>query len=412
MPLLSLPVPSTSSAPPHADATPAPSRFLSIDILRGATVALMILVNTPGDWAEVYPELRHAEGDGWTLADLVFPNFLFLVGASSVLSTQAGLFKGTPRPQLALRLATRGGRLFALHLVLSALPAHRLAWPDLRRLRLYGVLPRTAICSLAVGGLCLLTTSIPALIAVAASLLVGYWALLRFVPIPGHGRPVHDFALLDPERNLAAHLDRRINDLLQRTVRTGSLYFGTHDPEGLLSTLPAIGTCLIGAAAALWMRCHTCSPTRRRNRLLAASLLLLLASRALRGKLPVNKTLWTPTYVLLSGGVSLLVLAALYHAADVKRLHKRSHLLRLLDWPWIVFGSNAITAYAFSGLLERVLTLQAPGRQRSLRSAAYEGVFAPTRSTPARSLAYAVSFAAICFVPNLLLWRKRIFVKI
>lgn len=417
MPCISMPMLQAPSAPatrpsPYPARPVAPSRFLSVDILRGATVALMIIVNTPGDWDQVYPDLCHAAADGWTVADLVFPNFLFLVGASSVFSTQAALFKGTPRRAVALRLVHRSLRLVALQLVLTALPSHRLAWPELRNLRLYGVLTRTALCAVAVGCLSLVTTSIPVLSILAATLLTVYWALLRFVPVPGHGLPTRDIPLLDPERNLAAYLDRRIHDLLQRTLHTGALYHGTHDPEGLLSTIPALATCLLGACAALWLQGHTSSNTRKRNRLVLAGLLLLLGARLGRRRLPINKTLWTSTYVLLTGGISLLVLAALYHAADVKRLHKRSHLLRVLDWPWIVFGANAITAYAASGLLEKLLSLPSFARQSSLGQAAYQTLFARGRSTPARSLAYAVAFATVCFLPNLFLWRKRIFIKI
>jgi predicted acyltransferase len=160
------------------------------------------------------------------------------------------------------------------------------------------------------------------------------------------------------------------------------------------------------------MRRHTSSPTHRRNRLIAAGLLLLLSAHLTQWRLPINKNLWTSSFVLLTGGISLLVLAALFHAVDLKRLHKRSHLLRILDWPWLVLGSNAITAYAFSMLLEKTLSIHPPRRPLSLGSATYRTLFARRQSTPLRSFAYAATIAAVCFLPNLLLWRKRIFIKI
>jgi predicted acyltransferase len=257
-----------------------------------------------------------------------------------------------------------------------------------------------------------LTTSIPVLSGIAGTLLAGYWILLRFFPVPGHGLPDRDVPLLDPERNLVAYVDRRVTGWLQQNLRTGSLYGYTHDPEGLLSTIPAVATALLGAVSVLWMQCHSCSPSRRRNRLLGSGLLLLAAGKLAERRLSVNKNLWTSSFVLLAGGISVLTLALRYHTADVKRLHKRSHYLRVLDWPWLVLGSNAITAYAFSVLLEKALSLRVSDDGRSLRSTVYHAVFARRESTPPRSLAYAASFAAICFLPNLFLWRKRIFVKI
>lgn len=385
----------------------APSRFLSIDILRGGTVAMMIVFNNPGDWDAMYSELRHATWNGWTVADLIFPNFLFLGGASIVLSIGARRFHGDDSSTLLLRLMTRSAKLIGLEILLTAFPRFR--W---RGLRVYGVLARTAIGSLIVGGLLLLTSSIPTLSAVSTAILIGYWTLLRFVPVPGLGRPALDFELLDPEKSLVAHVDRKVTRGLQNTLGVGSLYHGTHDPEGLLSTLPVVSTILNGAIAALWMRRHTCSATERRNRMLAAGLAMLLGGWGWSGSMPVNKNLWTPAFVLVSSGFSLLALSVLYATADVARLHKRAHVLRVLDWPWIVFGANAIVAFAVSVVLAKSMSLRLPDGSDSVSGLLYRRIFARKGSTRRTSLAYAVSFAAICFLPNLWLWRKRIFLKI
>ena len=385
----------------------APSRFLSIDILRGGTVAMMIVINNPGDWDAMYSELRHATWNGWTLADLIFPNFLFLGGASIVLSICARRFHGDASPALLLRLLTRSAKLIGLELLLTAFPRFR--W---RGLRVYGVLARTAIGSLIVGSILLLTSSILTLSVLSAAILLSYWTLLRFVPVPGSGRPGLDFELLDPERNLVAHVDREVTRGLQSSLGVGSLYNGTHDPEGLLSTLPVVSTVLNGAIAALWMRCHTCSTSERRNRMLLAGVAMLLGGWSWNGSMPVNKNLWTPAFVLVTSGFSLVALSVLYAAADVARLHKRAHVLRVLDWPWIVFGANAIVAFAVSVTLGKSVSLRLPNGRASISDVLYRKIFAHNGSTSRTSLAYAVSFAAICFLPNLWLWRKRIFLKV
>src|SRR6266849_1053345 len=226
----------------------APARVLSIDVLRGLTIALMILVNDPGDWAHTYTQLDHAPWNGFTLTDFVFPNFLFLVGASIIFSLQSRIARGASKKTLALHILRRASLIFAIKMFLTAFPYFH--YPHFR---IYGVLTRIALCYLAAGLICLVTQRARTLIAITAALLIGYWALMRFVPIPGIGTPTHDVPLLDPDRNLAAWLDRAISAFTQSTLHTGTLYEHTRDPEGLLSTLPAIATTLIGSLTALWL---------------------------------------------------------------------------------------------------------------------------------------------------------------
>jgi predicted acyltransferase len=197
----------------------------------------------------VYAQLDHAAWNGFTLTDLVFPNFLFLVGASIIFSLEGRIARGESRRTLAGHMLRRAATLFAIKMALSAFPHFH--WTHLR---LFGVLTRIAVCYLAAGLICLLTRRARALAAIAAGLLVGYWAMMRFVPVPGFGVPTHAMPILDPDRNLAAWIDRGFTAFTQRTIHTGTLYNRTCDPEGLLSTLPAIATTLIGAVAGLWIR--------------------------------------------------------------------------------------------------------------------------------------------------------------
>src|ERR1035437_4571845 len=236
-------------------------RVLSIDVLRGLTIALMILVNDPGDWGHVYAQLDHAEWNGFTLTDFVFPNFLFLVGVSIILSIDSriarsagGILDKACKRSLALHMVRRAATIFAIKMFLSAFPHFHLT-----HLRIFGVLTRIAVCYLVAGLICLVTRRARTLAAITATLLVGYWALMRFVPVPlapasGFGIPTHAMPILDPDRNLAAWLDRGFNAFTRAWLHTGSLYNKTHDPEGLLSTLPAIATTLIGCLTGLWLR--------------------------------------------------------------------------------------------------------------------------------------------------------------
>jgi predicted acyltransferase len=420
-----------------------PPRVLSIDILRGLTIALMILVNDPGDWAHVYTQLDHSAWNGFTLTDFVFPNFLFLVGVSTVFSLGSRMARGNCRLTLTGHLFRRAATLFAIGLFLSAFPAF-----DLAHLRLYGVLPRIALCYLAAGLICLAAWNTrrrePILITVTAAFLIGYWALMRFVPVPGFGVPTHAMPILDPDRNLAAWLDRAVIASTQRWLHTGSLYNHTRDPEGLLSTLPAIATTLIGCVTGFWLRrarpaaepgtpstaasppgvasAATISPTQCLYGLISPAAIGIVLGLVFNPWFPINKNLWTSSYVLFAGGLSLLLLALCYWLIEIHRLNDRPAGRRLL-WPWLVFGSNAITAYVFSELtVEIMLLIQLPAGalvNPSHPSASisawlwtYRHLFARHASTNVTSVLFAVAFTAFCFLPNWLLWRRKIFLKI
>jgi predicted acyltransferase len=426
----------TMQGKPSAIAT-APNRVLSIDVLRGITIALMILVNDPGDWSHVYSQLDHAEWSGFTLTDLVFPNFLFLVGASIILSLQSRIRRGESRRSLALHILRRSAIILALDLFFNDFPHFHTS-----HLRVYGVLTRIALCYLCVGLICLFTQRASRLFAIAAALLIGYWAVMRFVPVPGFGVPTHDIPLLDPDRNLAAWLDRGITAFLQRTLHTGRLYQHTRDPEGLLSTLPAIATTLLGSIAALWLRrvvlppahiasnvCHSerseepphfarraaeINPAQCVKGLILSGILSLAAGLLWNPWFPINKNLWTSSYVLFAAGLTLLLLAVSYWLLDIRHIND-TRAGKWLTFPWLVFGSNAIVAFCFSDFIVEVMLwikVQDAGKTITAWHWVYLHVFSHGNSTKVTSVAFALTFVAVCFLPNLLLWRKRIFLKI
>ena len=399
-------------------------RIVSIDALRGLTIAFMILVNDPGDWAHVYAPLDHANWNGFTPTDLVFPTFLFLIGCAIVFSISSRLEKGIAKRTIALQILRRSATIFAIKLFLSAYPRFHLT-----NLRLYGVLTRIALCYLLAGLLFLYVRRPRTLILITATLLVGYWALMRFVPIPGLGHPVRDFPILDPDRNLTAWIDRGVSAFTLGSIHMGRLYQKTHDPEGLLSTLPSVATVLLGILTALVIRANNWAPpvpifksrTGRPIVFASAGAICLAAALAWNPWFPINKNLWTSSYVLFAGGWSLLLLALFYWLFDTLQIQQRTRAGKAILWPLIVYGSNAITAFVFSEfVVETLLWWKVPrapapdGTPRwiSAWGWTYAHVFAPHGSTYNTSLAFACAYVVFCFIPNWLLWRKKIFLRI
>jgi predicted acyltransferase len=385
-------------------------RVLSIDVARGVTIAFMILVNDPGDWNHVYAQLDHSVWNGWTLTDLVFPNFLFLIGASIIFSLRSRIAKGESRSTLAGHIVRRAVILFALGLFIAAFPHFHLT-----ELRIYGVLPRIALCYLFASLICLATRKISHLVLIAATLLVGYWMLMRFVPVPGFGIPTHDIPLLDQNGNLTAWIDRGFNHFTQRFLHTGRLYRGTNDPEGILSTLPAIATTLIGSITGLIMSLPQYTPAKKRNLLALGAILFLGAGELWNLTFPINKNLWTSSYVLFAAGCSLLGLSLAYWLVDMQKIQDKGKIARAALWPWLVLGSNAIAVYVISDfLVEILLWIRVPndGKVITAWNWAYLHCFSHGHSTEITSVAFAIAFVAVCFIPNWLLWRKRIFIKI
>jgi len=375
-----------------ASASPA-SRLMSLDLFRGATIAGMILVNNAGDDPNSYWPLKHAQWNGWTPTDLVFPFFLFIVGVAMAFSFSSRLKRGETRQKLLVHVLWRGLALFVLGMFLNGFPNqyHLASW------RVYGVLQRIAICYV-ISAILALWANWRVWILTVAGCLVGYWILMRFVPVPGFGVPTHDIPLLDPDRNLAAWLDRQL--------LAGHLYEGTRDPEGVLSTIPAVATSLLGLLTGQWLR----SARSAKNKALGMALFGLLgvaAGEILNLGFPINKKLWTSSYVIFTAGLALLCLALCYWIVDAKQ--------RRGPWtkPLLVFGMNAIAAYVFSELISHLLdNVRTRAAGMSWQESIYGHVFAPLASPASASLLYALAYVLMCWVALWVLHRKGIFLKI
>lgn len=393
------------------------SRVLSVDVLRGITIAFMILVNDPGDWKNVYEQLDHSHWNGCTLTDLVFPTFLFIVGIAIILSIHSRLQRGASRRDLAVHTVRRAVTIFVVAMLINLVPYFQFS-----HLRIYGVLPRIAACYLIAALICLATQKAKHLLTITAALLIGYWLIMRFVPVPGFGIPTHDIPLLDPDRNLAAWLDRGVMGFLQSTIHTGRLYEVTRDPEGILSTIPAIVTTLLGSVTALWLRRaggKSPSITQAQCALgfLIAGLIGIGAGLVWNIWFPINKKLWTSSYVLFAAGCALIGLAVCYSLIDIRRFNE-TKVGRALTWPWLVFGSNAIVAYIVAAIVEKSLfmihtsSVGPDGKMLTGWSWVYWHIFASGGSTKNTSVAFALAYVLVCFIPNLILWKKKIFVKL
>jgi predicted acyltransferase len=385
-----------STAVRREDVTaPLPSsapRLMSLDLFRGATIAGMILVNNAGDEPNSYWPLKHAQWNGWTPTDLVFPFFLFIVGVAMAFSFSSRLKRGEPRRKLLAHVLWRGLLLFALGMFLNGFPNHY----HLASWRVYGVLQRIAICYV-ISAILALWADWRGWVVTIAGCLVGYWILMRFVPVPGFGVPTHDIPLLDPDRNLAAWLDRQL--------LAGHLYEGTRDPEGVLSTIPALATSLVGLLTGEWLR----SARSAKSKALGMALFGLMGVVA--GKIfdlwfPINKKLWTSSYVIFTAGLALLCLALCYWIVDIKQ--RRG----LWTKPLLVFGMNAIAAYVFAEVISHLLDHMHGAGGLSWQELVYQGMFARLASPLNASLLYALAYVLLCWAAMWALYRKGIFLKI
>jgi predicted acyltransferase len=372
---------------------------LSLDVARGITIAFMIMVNNNGG-AGSWGFMNHAAWNGLTATDLVFPTFVFLMGASVVFAIESRLARGTPRAQLVRHTVQRAVILCLLGIVVNSFPFF-----ELDHMRFYGVLQRIAVCYLAVSLLYLWDRRVWPLVTALIVALVGYWMLVRWVPVPGAGVPGRDVPFMDVQQNLVSWLDRQ---LFPHHLYLDRPDHNVRDPEGLLSDLPAIGTALMGLLTGIWLRTRRSIPAKARG-LAAAALGSLALGYVWALWFPLNKNMWTSSYVLVAAGYSLLLLTLTFWAVEQKGWRTG------WTWIWLVFGSNAIAAYMFSELLPAALqsiTFDAGGRRTHAIAFVFDHVFAQLPDPGWAAFAYAVSFAALCFVPVWMLFRRRVFLRV
>jgi predicted acyltransferase len=390
----------SNTSPASGLAAIKPQRLISLDVVRGITIAFMIMVNNNGGHGSWW-FMNHAAWNGLTPTDLVFPTFLFIVGVTTVFGTEARLAKGAPKGELARHTAIRTGVLILFGIVVNNFPFFH--W---QHMRFYGVLQRIAVCYLVVGLFYLVDKRLRTKAALLLVCLLGYWALVALVPVPGAGAPGHDFPVLDPDRNIVNYVDQQL--------MPGHLYedWSTHnlrDPEGLLSDIPAIGTALLGMMTGIFLRRFRWTEAQKALGLAAGSLKCLAIGYIWAVWLPLNKKMWTSSYVFVAAGYSLALLAVVYWAVEVKGWKKG------WTWPWLIFGSNAIVAYMVSELLPGILDLfhfTENGRKASLESLVVHHVGALISNPGWAAFSWSVLFTAVCFIPVWILYKKKIFLKV
>ncbi|HOJ73438.1 MAG TPA: DUF5009 domain-containing protein [Phycisphaerae bacterium] len=445
------------------------SRLLSLDVFRGITIAGMILVNNPGDWSRKYAPLGHADWHGWTPTDLVFPSFLFIVGVAMTFSFDKRLAEGFSRLRLFEHVVRRTIMLFGLGLILQSFPDWRLmapyilviaglaflfrnepplGWPSsssARRnkiiawtllaaaviwfvvnfpyfqlphppatpknapMRIPGVLQRIAVCYL-LASVVMMWLGVRGRAAAMVILLLGYWWILKhpWNVTPPDGYPTQT----RPEGILHAWIDAKLLG--------AHIYSELPEPEGILSTLGGLATCLLGVLAGTWLRSRRSDGDKLIGMFFVANL-LIFAGLWMAYSVPVNKKIWTPSYVLLAGGIALHVLAMCYWLIDVKGWRRWSI-------PFVVFGTNAILVFFASGILGRILAFysytgqwpflqRAGGEARAIRKMIYEDLFARHFNAGGygpynASLAFALTYVLFWLILLIPLYRRRIFLKV
>jgi len=380
------------SPSPSSEPVALKGRLTSLDAFRGFTIALMILVNSPGDPGAVYAPLTHVVWNGWTFADTVFPSFLFIVGVSLVFSFARQEEKGTPNSAYMVRLLRRTIILFALGLFLNSFPSFQLS-----TIRIPGVLQRIALCYF-FASLIVLNAGLRGRILWLVGLLASYWLMIRFIPVPGIGAGV-----LEPGKNFAAWVDS-----LFLSGHMWSYYGGAWDPEGIVSTIPAIATTLFGVLTGQWLRSSL--PERRKIAgMVCAGLFLLIAGCILDRWLPINKSIWTSTFSIFMAGVALVCLAFFHWSIDIADFSRWAK-------PLIILGLNPITVYVLSEVLDTILRIlnvpMSKGQVINCQTYMFKSLCVPIAKSETASLIYGVLTLLSMYLVAWIMWRKRLFIKI
>jgi predicted acyltransferase len=364
-----------------SNSTSISSRLISLDALRGFTIAGMILVNVPGSWEHIYWPFEHARFNGLTLADLVFPFFLFIVGASIVLALGKRIEKGIPKAEIVGKIVYRSVIIFLLGVFLNWFSS------DFHEWRFAGVLQRIALCYL-LGSLFFIFVKTRWQIVIGVFILIGYWVLTIFVPVPGFGK------VFTHEMNWTAWIDGKI--------LPGKMYFNTWDPEGFLSTLPALVTTFAGMWATRLIS-TTDDKIEKIKKLLIYGGILLVTGLIFSISFPINKNVWSSSFVLVTAGLASLLWSLLIFLIDVKQWD---------GWtkPGIIFGANAISAYVLHYLLIYPFSrIPMGGSSFQTHFMEFFQGFLPVNLA---SLFWAMFYVFIGFLPIYWMYRKKIFIKI
>ena len=355
-------------------------RLISLDMLRGLTIALMIVVNDPGSWEHIYWPLEHAAWNGITLTDFVYPFFIFIVGVSIVLSTHKQMEAGADKKKMRKKIWIRSIKIFALGIFLNLFPEFNFA-----ELRIPGVLQRIAICYL-VCALLFLSTDWKAQVRIAVIFLVGYWLAMVLIPVPGIGAGV-----LEPGKNLAAWIDS--------LLIPGKMWQGTWDPEGILSTIPAVVTGITGMLAGQLIKQEMEIPNKL-TYLFFIGFLCVLGGYFWDLFFPINKNLWTSSYVLFTSGWAFMSLAACILIVDV---HGYDRIAKF----GVIYGSNAISIYVLAGMLPALLS-----GVLGIQEMFFNGLVNAGMAPKLASMLWAFAYMFLCFIPAYILYKKKIFIKV
>jgi predicted acyltransferase len=399
----------TSSAPGR-------ERLVSLDVFRGITIAGMLLVNNPGAWNAIFPPLEHAAWNGWTPTDLIFPFFLFIVGITTHLSMSARRARGDDEGALVKQILRRGIIIYLLGFAMAMFPFYQwgtidslpnaTAWQRIvfriEHVRILGVLPRIAIVYIC-AGLLTLKTTLKQQIIIIASLLLGYWFAMTLIPVPGENA-IGAALLHTKDRNLAAYLDRLI-------LGTNHIWIGgvTFDPEGPMSTIPAIGTAMLGVIAGRWLALKEKPLLERITGLFAVGSLGMVLGLMWNWSFPINKSLWTSSYVLFTAGMACVALATIMWIVDY---------VNVKGWtkPFVVYGVNPIVAFVGSGVMARLIYtlwhVNYNGKSTAIQDAIYQSVFLPWLPERVASLAFALTFVLLWYGILLVLYRRKIILKV
>jgi predicted acyltransferase len=404
-----------------ASGKPKRERLLALDVFRGATVAGMLLVNNPGTWGAIYPPLEHAEWNGWTPTDLIFPFFLFIAGVTTHLSLAARRARGDDDRALRRQIIRRGLLIFLIGFMVNGFPYF--SWGEISGVadpsfmqrvvdrlyhwRIMGVLQRIGLAYMC-AGLLSYGRTVKQQVATIAVLLYGYWFAMTLLPVPDTG-VLGQLALDKPAGTLAAWADRLLLDW-SRFGLGNHIWVGgvTWDPEGLLSTIPAIGSAMLGNLLGQWLS-QKRSLGDRLNGMFTAGALGMMVGLMWNWAFPINKGIWTSSYVLFCAGMATIAIATIMWLVDVQNLK---------GWtkPFVIYGLNPTIAFVGSGVMARciysIFKVNWDGQPISLQAGIYRALFASWLAPIKASLAFAVTFVAFWFVILYVLHKRNIVLKV